>query len=199
MRCVHHPFATLALVSASALFAGGLQAEGAGDGSNAARIEELPPSCDYLTEPLAESVLQATVRSSPANEHIPTFLSHCAYSGQGVVRREIQYTFKFHLFELFDTASLDSEQLLFNATMASGGSAPLAMLDSPGKIAFTFDTGKQSMLMVVTGILGPEDGAGRPSEFVASYRLGHPDLSHEERLEFLLVEARRHLAGWSAR
>lgn len=199
MHCAHRLFATLALVSASALITGGLFAQAAGDGANEARFEELPPSCRYLTASLAESVLQATVRPSPANEHIPTFLSQCAYSGQGVVRREIQYTFKFHLFELFDTASLDSEQLLFNATIASGGSTPLAMLDSPGKITFTFDNGDQSMLMVVTGILGPEDGAGRPSEFVASYRLAHPEVSHDERLELLLAEARRHLAEWSAR
>jgi hypothetical protein len=155
MKYAHRLFATVVMASVSALFVGGLSAQIAVDGSSAAHFDELPPSCDYLTETLAESVLQATVRPSPANEHIPAFLSQCAWSGQGVAGRAIQHT-------------------------------------------FTFDTGDQSMLIMVTGIRGPADGAGRPSEFVGSYRLAHPDMSHEQRLEFLLAEARKHLAEWSA-
>lgn len=161
-------------------------------------FEELPPTCSYLTETLAQSILQAPARPSAANEHIPTFVSQCMYAGQGVVRREVQYTFKFQLLDMFDTAVLDREQLLFNATMAAGGAAPLEMLDDPGRVAFTYDSGDQSMLLVVTGIQGPVDGAGRPTGFLASYRLSHPELSREERLQFLLAEARKQLDEWLA-
>lgn len=163
------------------------------------RFAELPDACGYLTEQLASGWLRAKVRPGPANEHIPTFWSQCVYSGQGVRGRQVGFVFKFMLFELFDVEKLDTDQLRFNATFVAGGTPPLEMLDAPGKIAFTFEKKDQSILLMVTGIQGPPDGAGTATEFVAMYHLSDPDTPHAERIERLIGEARRHIEEWRAR
>lgn len=163
------------------------------------RFEEIPEACGYLTEELAQGLLRAKVRAGQANEHIPTFWSQCAYSGQGVVGRQVSFVFKFMLWTMFDVESLDPEQLSFNVTFAMSGVPPLEKLTDLGKVAFTYEKKDRSMLLVVTGFQGPPDGAGRPTEFIATYQLSDPDTPHEERLERLLDQARRHMAEWQSR
>ena len=160
---------------------------------------EVPRSCGYLTEPVAAGMLRARVQASAANEHLPTVWSQCIYSGRGVVGRNVHFTFKFMLHELTDVATLDPARLNFNVTFAASGIPPSATLEDLGKISFAFEKKALTLLMVVTGIQGPADGAGRPSELIATYQFSDPDTPHAERLAQLIPHARRHLQEWLAR
>jgi hypothetical protein len=161
---------------------------------------EIPEACGYLTEELAEGLLRAEVGAGAANEHLPKIWSQCTYSGKGVVGRQVSFVFKFMLWTLFDVESLDPELLKFNVTFVMGGVPPSEKLTDLGKVAFTYEKKIQhrTMLLVVTGFQGPPDGIGRPSEFIASYQLADPETPHEERLEKLLAQARRHMAEWQS-
>lgn len=156
----------------------------------------LPEACSYLTEALAAGMLRAPAQASPANEHIPTFWSQCIYSGRGVVGRQVNFTFKFMLHELTDVRKLAPVQLDFNVTFAVGNIPPSDKLTDLGKVSFVFEKAGLTILMMVTGIQGPADGAGRPTEFIATYQLSDPDMPHAERLAQLLPHARRHLQEW---
>jgi hypothetical protein len=162
-------------------------------------MEEIPDACSYLEESTARALLRVDqVRAGAANEHIPTFWSQCTYSGQGVRGRQVGFVFKFMVWDLFDTGSRDPVELNFNAQFAGGGVPPSATMDDPGKISFAFQDRDRSTLMMVTGIQGPADGAGRPSALVASYYLADPERPHAEKLQALLDLARRHLEEWLA-
>lgn len=188
------PRSTLVCAALFALVSGASQLVAA-----QAKFDVVPEACGYLSEDLAANWLRAKVSPGGENEHIPTFWSQCVYYGQGVRSRQTGFVFKFMLFELFDVKSLDDEQLKFNATFASGGTPPLDLLRDLGTISFTYEKGDRSMLIVVTGIQGPPDGVGRRQEFIASYHLSDPETPHKERLERLVVEARKNLAEWFAR
>jgi hypothetical protein len=162
------------------------------------RFAEIPKASTYLTEQLAAGFLRAKVREGPANEHIPTFWSQCMYAGVGVRSRDVQFVFKFMLWDLFDVAGLHPQQLLFNVTFAMSNTAPLERLDDLGKATFIYEKQHASMLLMITGIQGPPDGAGRPTELIATYRLSDPETPHKERVDKLLAQARRHLEEWLA-
>lgn len=163
------------------------------------RFAEVPKAEAHLTEQLASGLLRAKVRPGPANEHIPTFWSQCLYSGVGVRSREVHFVFKFMVWEQFDVAGLDPQQLLFNVTFAMSNTPPVDRLDDLGKATFVYEKQHASMLLMITGIQGPPDGAGRPTELIATYRLSDPETPHKERVEKLVTEARRNLAEWLAR
>lgn len=162
-------------------------------------MAEIPKASGYLTEMLAAGLLRAKVRPGAENEHIPTFWSQCVYYGQGVRNRKVAFVFKFMLWELFDIASLDPQQLDFNATFVVGNIPPLENRTDLGKVAFVYEKQHRTILLVVTGFQGPPDGAKRPTEFVATYELTDPETAHQVRLDKLLAEARRHLKEWHAR
>lgn len=162
-------------------------------------LAEIPDACSYLTESAARGFLRVEgVSPSSGNEHIPTFWSQCIYGGRGTSSREVGFVFKFMIWELFDTA-LDPMQLEFNAQFTGGGVPPSSTLDDPGKVSFTFEDGDRTTLMMVTGMEGPPDNFGRPTEVVATYYLDDPDRPHQEKLDDLLEVARLHVAEWLAR
>jgi hypothetical protein len=162
-------------------------------------LAEVPRACGYLTEAVAADMLRAKVQASAANEHLPTVWSQCIYAGRGVVGRNVHFTFKYMLHELTDVAKLDPVQLNFNVSFAMRGIPPSATLKDLGKISFAFEKKDLTVLMVVTGIQGPLDGAGRASELIATYQFSDPDTPHAERLDRLLPHARSHLQEWLAR
>jgi hypothetical protein len=65
-----------------------------------------------------------------------------------------------------------------------------------GKISYVFNARERTTLMVVTGIMGPPDGANRPQTLIAFYYLQDPDRSHESRLLLLRDSAETALADW---
>jgi hypothetical protein len=160
---------------------------------------EIPNACGYLSAELAANLVRARVRPGPANEHIPTFWSQCVYTGQGVIRRQVGFVFKFMLWDLFDVAGLAPEQLNFNATFVVGNIPPLEKRTDLGKVAFVYEKQGRTTLLVVTGFQGPPDGAKRPTEFVATYYLSDPDTPHDVRLAKLVEQARKHMEEWRAR
>lgn len=161
-------------------------------------LDEIPDACSYLTEVAARGFLDVeAVSPSAGNEHIPTFWSQCIYGGRGASGGEVGFVFKFMVWDLFDTA-LDPIQLNFNAQFTGGGVAPSRTLDDPGKVTFTFEDGDRTTVMLVTGIQGPHDNFGRPSEVVATYYIDDSDRAHQEKVEELLGVARRHEAEWLA-
>jgi len=160
---------------------------------------EIPDACAYLTEPLARNTLRADrVQASVANERIPTFYSQCTYSGVGVVGRSVSFFFKFMIYDLYDVTKLDDAQLTFNITFTGGGEPPVEQLQNLGKLSYAFDARDTTRLLVVAGIEGPPDGAGRPTELTAIYELADPDVPYPERLAKLRAFAERHLAEWLA-
>jgi len=158
---------------------------------------EIPDACAYLTEPVARNTLRADrVQASSANERIPTFYSQCTYSGVGVVGRSVSFFFKFMLYDLYDVEKLDEAQLTFNITFTGGGEPPVEQLQNLGKLSYAFDDRDRTRLLVVAGIEGPPDGAGRPTELTAIYELADSDAPYAERLAKLRAFAERHLAEW---
>lgn len=162
-------------------------------------MAEIPDACGYLTATLASGLVRAKVRPGPANEHIPNFWSQCVYLGQGVRGRQVSFVFKFMTWDLFDVASLDPEQLEFNAGFVVGNLKPREKRNDLGKVAFVYEKQARTILLVVTGFQGPPDGAKRPTELVATYELADPETAHDVRLAKLLTEARRHLNEWRTR
>jgi hypothetical protein len=162
------------------------------------QVLEIPEACGYLTEELALEVLHADrVKPNGGNEHIPNFWSQCIYSAVGKADHRIGFTFKFMVWDLFDLANLSSEQLGFNIHFTSGGLPVVgAVREPPGKATFIFQKEELTVLMMVSAIRGPEDGAGRHSELVATYQLQDPTISHQERVDKLLAHARRHYEEW---
>ena len=163
-------------------------------------LASIPTSCEYLTENLATGLLRADVTTSAATEHIPALQrSTCIYTAQRVSpRREVGFAFRFMIWDLFDTA-LPMVALEFNAGFAAGGISPVQVEDL-GKLSFVFEDTRlgRTTLMMVTGIQGAPDFAGRPSEFVATYHYQDPEVPHAARLEELLRLARGHLDEWLA-
>jgi len=160
---------------------------------------EIPDACAYLTEPVARNTLRADrVQASSANERIPTFYSQCTYSGVGVVGRTVSFVFKFMIYDLYDVEKLDDAQLTFNITFTGGGQPPVERLQNLGKLSYAFDDRDRTRLLVVAGIEGPPDGAGRPTELTAIYELADPDVPYPERLAKLRAFAERHLTEWLA-
>ncbi len=159
-------------------------------------MAEVPNACGYLTERLAGEWLRAPVRASAANEHIASFSSQCAWSGRGVRNRQTGFVFKYMVWEMFDVEGLPPEQLTFNVTFAAGNLPLVQTLPEPGKGAFVFHRRDATVLLVLTGLRGPPDGANRPQAFVATYRLTDPETAHDVRLAKLLEQARRHVGEW---
>jgi len=194
---------TLLTIAVLGLSLGGVSpstAEAAPRAIDEPRFDELPVACSYLTEELAKGLLRAErVKASAANEHISILRSNCEYSGKGVKGRKVGFTFRFMVYDMFDVDALDPMQLEFNAMFAAGGIPMVEKLDDLGKVSFVFEQRDRTVLMVVTGIQGPLDGAQRPSEFVANYYLNDPDNTQAVRLDKLLAHARRHLDEWLRR
>jgi len=164
------------------------------------QLLEIPNANEYLTEALALGLMRADkVRASAANEHIPTFWSQCLYSGSGNHGRKIGFTFKFMTWELFDLANLQSQQLQFNVHFASGGLPVVDSKGTPGKATFVFKKDDLTVIMMITGIRGPKDGAGRDTELVATYQLVDPSISHQARLEKLMEHPIKHYEEWKSR
>lgn len=160
---------------------------------------EVPNACSYLTEELASRVLQAPVKPSVANEHIPTIWSQCIYTGRGVRRRQIKYQWKFMPWEMFDVDNLHPIQLEFNVKFAASGQPPVDRLDDLGKASFVFDDRDRSVLLVITGIRGPDNAAQSPTALIATYTLLYEGLPHDARIAVLLEQARLHLREWYGR
>ncbi len=170
---------------------------GAGDADP--YFPEVPDACagPYLTERRAQGLVDATsVRKHAASEHIPTFWSQCIYGARGQDRGEVSYVFKFMLSDLYDVDKVDRRQLEFNVTFGQGNVPPKEVREDLGDLAFLFDKGNRTTLFVISGIKGPKDGAGRPTELIANYYIEDPDLDYEIRRDRLLEQARRHLEEW---
>ncbi len=162
------------------------------------QILEIPEAGGYLTEELAREMLGADrVKPNGGNEHIPSFWSQCIYTAVGKSGYRVGFTFKFMVWDLFDLANLSSEQLGFNIHFTSGGLPVVgAVRNPPGKATFIFQKEELTVLMMVSAIRGPEDGAGRHSELVATYQLEDPTITHQQRVDKLLSHARRHYEEW---
>lgn len=158
---------------------------------------ELPEACSYLTQSVATQILRADADPGPANEHLPTLSSQCIYGGEGVRGREVGLVFRMMPWELFDV-TLDPIQLNFNAQFTVGGVPPSDTWSDLGKIAFVFEDGDRTTLVVVTGFRGPVNFVGQETEFVATYYLEDPDRAHGERLSVLQAQAEGHMAEWKA-
>ena len=157
----------------------------------------VPEACRYLTTELAAAMLEADeVVPGDTNLHTPAMLSQCAYTTAD--GRAVGFSVKFLPFEKFDVSRVAPLQLDLNATFAAGGVAPKAQLDDPGKVAFSFLQQDRTQLMVVTGIQGPPDTVGAPTELVALYYLEVSSRDHADRLADLVAQARRHLREWLA-
>ena len=162
-------------------------------------IEEVPQACDYLTHDLATRWVrdEDVQNNSTADMHVPNLQSLCMYTAIHAAARDARIQFKFHLYDLFNVEKIAPMQLLFNATFLGGGNEPQDTLNDLGKISFVYDLPNDvTSLLVVTGIQGPPDGAGRTMEFTASYYLRDSGRTHEERLVLLLEEARENLESW---
>jgi hypothetical protein len=164
-------------------------------------IDEVPQACNYLTRDLASRWVrdEDVQNNSTADMHVPNLQSACMYTAIHGADRDARIQFKFLLYELLDVANLAPMQLAFNATFLGGGNEPEETLRDLGKISFVYNMEHDvTALLVVTGMQGPPDGAGRPMEFTASYYLRDPGRSHEDRLALLLEEARKNHAAWRA-
>jgi len=137
--------------------------------------------------------------NSSADMHVPNLQSLCMYTAIHGADRDGRIQFKFHLYDFFDVEKITPMQLLFNATFLGGGNEPQDVLHDLGKISFVYDLPNDvTSLLVVTGMQGPPDGAGRAMEFTASYYLRDPGRTHEDRLLLLLNEARENLDSWQS-
>lgn len=137
------------------------------------------------------------VRASGGNEHIPTFWSQCIYNAVGKPKRRVAFTFKFMVWDLFDVANLPPQQIEFNLRFASGGIPVVGKVENPpGKATYILQRKDLSALIMISAIRGPQDGAGRETELVATYQLEDSTISHEERADKLLAHARRHFEEW---
>ena len=177
-------------------------AAGASDAEVAdAYFPEVPPACGqpFLSEDKARRLLDAVqVKPSAANEHLPQLQSQCLYSARGGPGRQVGYVYKFMLSDMFDVDKLDPMQVQFNATFASGGAELKQTRDEVGDRAFVFLKGDRTTLLVITGIKGRKDFAGRDQEFIANYYLDHPGLTHEQRAGMLIDVAEQDLDTWTA-
>jgi hypothetical protein len=160
-------------------------------------LPEIPGACSYLTEALAaELLLVESVRRTGSNEHIPNLMSQCNYSGQAAANRNVTLLFKYMPYEMFDVETLHPAQLAFNAAASAGGQSPSEAINGLGKTAFVFEMPGRTGLMIITGIQGPMDGAGRASELIASYVLADSVTPHEERLAKLRDLGEKHVRDW---
>jgi hypothetical protein len=162
-------------------------------------FQEVPNACasPHLTEATALGLLGAErVQPSAASEHIPTFTSQCIYSARSGTARQVGFNYKFMLSEMFDVDTVEMQQLQFNATFASGGTALKETRRDIGDLAFIFDERDRSSLLVITGIKGPRSFPDRPTEFIANYFIKHPELTPEQRQGLLIEEALRDLKEW---
>jgi hypothetical protein len=172
----------------------------AASGNERRTFEEVPHACSapYLTEQRAQNVLgELRVQSNAANEHVPQLQSQCIRSTRPAPARQVAYLYKFMLSDQFDVRRIDPMQVQFNASFAAGGTPPQQVREDIGDRAFVFEKGNRSTLLVITGIKGPEDGADRGREFIATYSLDHRQRSHEERTATLIELALEDQAHWA--
>jgi hypothetical protein len=160
-------------------------------------VDEVPDACRYLTEVQAGRLTNTgRIQKGAVDEHIGNLWSRCSYTSVKAPFKTIGYGFKFMLYDMFDVEKLSPDQLMASALFAAGGQPPSQRIDGLGKVSFVFEAGKATVLMVVTGIQGPADGASRPRELVATYQLEDPDRSHVTRLADLRAQAEQHLEEW---
>lgn len=156
---------------------------------------EVPVACDtpFFPAGVAAGLLAAPAKPSAANEHVPVLSSQCYYSGRGVSGRQTGMVFKFMLSDMFNVDKVPMVQLRFNATFANGGAELKEVRKDVGDMAFVFEKGERTTLMVITGFAGRDDFAGRPTELIATYYLDRPTISAAARLDMLLPLAHEHL------
>ena len=172
------------------------------DGAKRAKqlFPETPNACSapYLTADKARGLLgDQRVKPSAANEHVPQLQSQCIYSAKQGPARQVGYVYKFMLSDMFNVDKLAPQQVQFNATFATGGAELKETRNELGDRAFVFLKGDRTTLLVITGIRGPQDFAGRDREFIANYYLDHPGLTHEQRAGMLIDVAEQDLRGWT--
>lgn len=169
---------------------------GSGATDDRPHLDELPDTCawPFLTEEVAGGLLDADVKRSVASEHLPILSSQCFYSSRGTSAREAGMVLKFMLSDMFNVQKVPSMQLNFNATFAAGGADLEKVLDDLGDKSFVFGKGDRTTLLVITGIAGRADLAGRPTELIAFYYLEWPELDKQARLARLIPLAEQHLA-----
>lgn len=151
------------------------------------RIDVIPHSCKYLTEPLARSDLAGDVSPLVTNEHIPTFYSQCGYKRVDRAGRELQFVFKFLARERFDVEKLAPAQLDFNVSFAVSGLTHHYKKQFPGEMTYIFHNRNDTILFMITGVAGPPDGAGQETVLIATYRLTDRDRSPDERQDVVKV------------
>lgn len=151
------------------------------------RIDEIPNTCKYLTEPLARNDLAGDVAPFFTNEHIPTFYSQCGYKRVDRAGRELQFVFKFLARERFDVDQLAPAQLDFNVSFAVSGLTHHSKKQFPGEMTYIFHNRNDTILFMITGVAGPPDGAGQETVLIATYRLTDRDRTPDQRQD--VVEA----------
>lgn len=164
-------------------------------------IGEVPRACLYLTPDIASGwVRDAEIQDGgSANEHLPILRSHCQYTAIHAAERDARLELRYQLYDLYNVEKLSRAELVLHATFAGGGYQPQDVLDNLGKISFVYDMERDvTVLMVITGMQGPPDGASRPMEFTASYYLRDPGRTHNQRLLMLIEFASRNLESWKA-
>ena len=160
-------------------------------------IEEVPDACLYLTPDVASEWVRDSDIQDNHGEHTPFFRSLCWYSAIHAAERNARFQFSFQLYDLFDIDNLPEAQLIFNATFAGGGHPPQEILRNLGKITFIYDLPNDTTaVLIIMGMQGPPDGAGRPMEFTTSLTLRDPGREHDERRKILIEFAREALGPW---
>lgn len=161
-------------------------------------ISVLPDACNvpHLSTKKAMRLLNSEVRKHVASEHIPTLWSQCIYKRTSGKHREMSVVYKFMLSDMFDVNRVEPQQLMFNATFASGNAPLTRVLEDLGDKAFVFNTDKRTTLLVITGIGGPKDGANRDTEVIANYYLDDKTMPKNEREDLLINLAREDLKHW---
>ena len=118
---------------------------------------------------------------------MPILRSHCGYTAIHSAERDARLEFKFQLYDFYDVENLSRAQLVFHATFVAGGNEPTDILDNLGKISFIYDMPNDvTVVMVIIGMQGPPDGAGRPMELTASFYLRDPGRTHSDRRKLLI-------------
>lgn len=162
----------------------------------AKQAQAIPNACSYLTAELASGVLGQKVLPISGNEHYPTFYSQCRYKGTQRGGFKVSFVFKFMLKDMFDVKTLLPQQLDFNAAFAGGGNPHTEKLTSLGELSYVFEGKKDSYVLMLTGIEGPLNGAGQETMIVAHYQLDNKNMSHEQRRDWMVGQARKHYEEW---
>jgi hypothetical protein len=155
----------------------------------AAFLRSLPNACDYLTESLSQELLQATVVQRPP------VTDNCAYAGTAGSGKGVGFGMFMWNLEMFNSRTESRAQLQEKASFLADGQTPVTTLNDLGNVAFVFDKGATTSLIILTGLGGTALMSDRiVSELSISYYLSDPNLAYEERLKRLVPTARDHLA-----